>query len=219
MEYWTYYDKQHDEVPLRFRLRSLIKSLNSPLALHRCECTQACLCITTASVTISSTKLATFSLRHKHFWPPLIHPVVPSCSLRPAAWLRLGSLLSLFPILPSFTCRHMQKASDTHTQHGSSSLASHLSARPRTLPPGVGQLLSLAANVSVAQVIGTLCLLSPSSSSSFPSLRVKQRKFSQRAINIKWNPVWLVRFPFLPSFSSLPLPALYIQIAGPEPGW
>lgn len=37
-----------------------------------------------------------------------------------------------------------------------------------------------------------------------PPPPVKQRKFSQRAINIKWNPVSLVRFPFLP-FPSSPL--------------
>ena len=78
-----------------------------------------------------------------------------------------------------------QNLCDTHTEHNYSFLTSHLSPGPQTLPLGVGQLLSLAANVTVTQVIGTLCSLSGLSPPLLAPPPVKQRKFSQRAINIK----------------------------------
>lgn len=151
-----------------------------------------------------------FSIRlDKHFWTTLIpvhrnaHLIVSFRSLGVTQWFTAWLTLAPSPLFYclSFCFFHKNKkdrlatvrSSDQHHlwhPRGPSLLISNISliAWPQTLPLGVRQLLSLAANVTVTQVIGTLCWLSGLLPFS-PPPPVKQRKFSQRAINIKWNPV------------------------------
>ena len=162
---------------------------------------------------LSDIKWSIFSAVHKHFWPlPGLRQIVPPHRIilhslwNPMICSVTQTHLPLLFYLPlSFTCIHThththknrlatvyssdQNLCDTHTEHNYSFLTSHLSPGPQTLPLGVGQLLSLATNVTVTQVIGTLCSLSGLSPPLLAPPPVKQRKFSQRAINIKWNPV------------------------------
>lgn len=120
----------------------------------------------------------------------------------------LSILLYLLPFITTYTKKKTKKTTtqtnncaklrSTHPwhPHGAQLLISYVSliTQPQTLPAGVRQLLSLAANVTVTQVIGTLCF-----PFTLPTPTVRQRKFSQSS-QYKMKPCLACQIPI----SSLP---------------
>lgn len=109
-----------------------------------------------------------YSSQHRY-----CHLIISVCALGETrwftVWLRLTSVSFFFRVLRAYIhiradlqrCMAPIRTSITPTR----STATHFLRLtfigwPQTLPLGVGQLLSLAANVTVTQVIGTLCSLS-----------------------------------------------------------
>lgn len=127
-------------------------------------------------------------------------------------WLRLTSLF--FPVSSSLfrtgetkplsVRRSDQAVHDAHTEHKPLLSYARLIGQTRTLPLGVGQLLSLAANVTCHTSNKNRVSASTPSPSLSAHPDMSNKGSFQRAIDLKWHSVQIVRFLFLP-FPSSPL--------------